>query len=130
MNISEVCKAYDITPDTLRYYEKVGLLPKIARSKGGIRDYTQSDCNWVEFIKCMRSAGISVEKLIEYVELFNQGEETIEARKKILIEEREQIINKIKILNNTLERLNYKIEHYDELFLKCEQGLNPTKKQN
>ncbi|MCR4553473.1 MAG: MerR family transcriptional regulator [Succinivibrionaceae bacterium] len=127
MTISEICKKFDISSDTLRYYEKIGLLPKISRTKGGIRDYSQNDCNWIEFIKCMRAAGISIEKLVEYVNLFNQGDSTILQRKQILIEEREKIIEKLGILQNSLERLNYKIEHYDDLVLKCESGLNSSK---
>lgn len=127
MTISEICKKFDISSDTLRYYEKIGLLPKISRTKGGIRDYSQNDCNWIEFIKCMRAAGISIEKLVEYVNLFNQGDSTILQRKQILIEERKKIIEKLGILQNSLERLNYKIEHYDDLVLKCESGLNSSK---
>lgn len=127
MTISEICKKFDISSDTLRYYEKIGLMPKISRTKGGIRDYSQNDCNWIEFIKCMRAAGISIEKLVEYVNLFNQGDSTILQRKQILIEEREKIIEKLGILQNSLERLNYKIEHYDDLVLKCESGLNSSK---
>lgn len=127
MTISEICKKFDISSDTLRYYEKIGLMPKISRTKGGIRDYSQNDCNWIEFIKCMRAAGISIEKLVEYVNLFNQGDSTILQRKQILIEEREKIIEKFGILQNSLERLNYKIEHYDDLVLKCESGLNSSK---
>ena len=127
MTISEICKKFDISSDTLRYYEKIGLLPKISRTKGGIRDYSQNDCNWIEFIKCMRAAGISIEKLVEYVNLFNQGDSNILQRKQILIEEREKIIEKLGILQNSLERLNYKIEHYDDLVLKCESGLNSSK---
>ena len=75
----------------------------------------------------MRAAGISIEKLVEYVNLFNQGDSTILQRKQILIEEREKIIEKLGILQNSLERLNYKIEHYDDLVLKCESGLNSSK---
>ena len=127
MTISEICKKFDISSDTLRCYEKIGLLPKISRTKGGIRDYSQNDCNWIEFIKCMRAAGISIEKLVEYVNLFNQGDSTILQRKQSLIEEREKIIEKLGILQNSLERLNYKIEHYDDLVLKCESGLNSSK---
>ena len=89
MTIAEVAKKYELTPDTLRYYERVGLLPKVARTSGGIRDYSEEDCNWVEYIKCMRSAGVTVETLVEYVTLFHQGRETIPARKKLLLEQRQ-----------------------------------------
>lgn len=66
--------------DTLRYYERIGLIPHVNRNKSGIRDYTEEDCNQVEFIKCMRNAGLPIEVLIEYVDMFQQGDETIETR--------------------------------------------------
>ena len=75
MTIAEVAKRYGLTTDTLRYYERVGLLPVIGRMASGIRNYTESDCEWVSYIKCMRSAGVSVETLVEYVRLFRQGPE-------------------------------------------------------
>ena len=60
MNIAEVSKKYDLTQDTLRYYERVGLLPRVNRTSSGIRDYSEEDCHWVEFIKCMRQAGLPI----------------------------------------------------------------------
>ena len=63
MKISEVSKKYGIPVDTLRYYEKAGLLPNVRKNSSGIRDYSESDCGWVEFIKCMRGAGLPVEVL-------------------------------------------------------------------
>ena len=113
MNIAEVSKKYDLTQDTLRYYERVGLLPRVNRTSSGIRDYTEEDCRWVEFIKCMRQAGLPIEVLIEYVALYQKGDETIQARKQLLIEQREQLIERIREMNETLERLNYKIDAYE-----------------
>lgn len=81
MTIAEVSRQYDISADTLRYYERIGLLPHVGRTSGGIRNYSEDDCHWVEYIKCMRSAGVSVETLLEYVTLFHQGTSTIQARK-------------------------------------------------
>ena len=76
MNITEVSKKYDITPDTLRYYERVGLIPPVTRNKSGYRDYTEYDCKWVYFAKVMRNAGVSIEAMIEYVSLFMRGGDT------------------------------------------------------
>ena len=84
MMIAEVSKKYELSADTLRYYERIGLIPQVNRNKSGIRDYTEEDCRWVEFIKCMRNAGLPIEVLIEYVTLFQQGDETIEARKELI----------------------------------------------
>jgi DNA-binding transcriptional MerR regulator len=114
MTITEVSKKYDFSQDTLRYYERIGLLPSVNRNKNGIRDFTEEDCRWVEFIKCMRSAGLPVEVLIEYVTLFKQGDETIEARKELLIDQRKLLKEKIEEMKKTMERLNYKIEIYEQ----------------
>ncbi|MGL5312192.1 MAG: MerR family transcriptional regulator [Peptostreptococcaceae bacterium] len=115
MTISEVSKIYELSQDTLRYYEKIGLIPKVNRNKSGKRDYTEDDCRWIEFIKCMRSAGLPIETLIEYVSLFQQGDETIETRKKILIEQRRALAEKMEELQITIERLDGKIEKYGQV---------------
>lgn len=115
MTIAEVSRKYELSADTLRYYERVGLIPKVNRNKNGIRNYTEQDCKNVEFIKCMRGAGLPIEVLIEYVALLEQGDETIEARKDILIEQREQLIKKMKEIKATIERLDYKIERYEDI---------------
>ncbi len=121
MTISEVAKKYELTTDTLRYYERVGLLPIVQRTSGGIRDYSEEDCRWVEYIKCMRSAGVSVETLIEYVKLFHEGAETIAARKKLLLEQREQIVARINEMNAVLAKLDWKLDGYEERMLKFEE---------
>ncbi|MDR1396651.1 MAG: MerR family transcriptional regulator [Desulfarculales bacterium] len=123
MTIAEVCNKYGLTADTLRYYERVGLLPKVGRTAGGIRNYTDYDCNWVEFIKCMRNAGVSVESLVEYVRLFEQGDGTIERRKQILIDERERIMTKIVELQGMVELLDFKIEKYENVIIPVEEQL-------
>ena len=123
MTIAEVSKQYNISADTLRYYERIGLIPPVNRNKNRIRDYTDEDCKWVDFIKCMRSAGLPIEALIEYVTLFRQGNSTIEARKEILIEQRGILEEKINFMTATLERLNYKIDNYDTIILSAENRL-------
>ena len=124
MKISEVSERYDISPDTLRYYERVGLIPTVNRSQSGIRDYNQTDVEWVDFIKCMRSAGLPIEVLTEYIELVQQGDHTNEARKQILINQRDELIRKIEEMQKTLDLLNYKIKVYENAMLKKEKELN------
>lgn len=129
MTIAEVSEKYGISPDTLRYYEKEGLLPPVKRTAGGIRDYGESDCGWVEFIKCMRSAGLPVEVLAEYVNLFMQGDHTAERRKGILIEQRGKIREKIEELKTVEKRLDYKISNYDKIISRCEAALRESVEQ-
>ena len=123
MTISEVSEKFDIPQDTLRYYERIGLIPRVNRNKSRIRNYTEEDCNWIEFIKCMRGAGLPIEVLIEYVGLFQQGDATIEARKGLLIEQRKQLIARMEDMQKTLERLNYKIAVYEQVVVEKEKEL-------
>jgi DNA-binding transcriptional MerR regulator len=113
MNISEAAKISGLTAATLRYYESEGLIPPVTRKNGGVRDYQKDDLGWIDFIKCMRSAGMSVDSLIEYTTLFRNGTQSDEARKNILIRERDQLIAKQKEINETIERLNGKIKSFE-----------------
>lgn len=113
MTIKDVCAKYNLSPDTLRYYERVGVIPEVTRTAGGIRDYQQEDLQWVEKAVCMRDAGVPVEMLAEYVKLFRQGDETIEMRAKLLKEAREQIVEARRKYDIALEKLDYKISRYE-----------------
>ncbi|AEE14503.1 transcriptional regulator, MerR family [Thermodesulfobium narugense DSM 14796] len=123
MTISEVSKKFNISKDTLRYYERIGLIPHVGRNKSKIRDYREEDCNWIEFIKCMRNAGLPIDVLIDYVRLFMQGDDTIEARKNLLIEQRKYLIERIEVMKKTLERLDYKISVYEKIVVEKERSL-------
>jgi DNA-binding transcriptional MerR regulator len=127
MTIAEVARKYDLSIDTLRYYERIGLIPPVKRSKGGVRDYDEIDCLAVSFIKCMRSAGIPIESLIEYMNLLSQGKETRETRKAILREQRELIAVRITEMRQTLENLDFKIANYDTIIAEAENKLSQEK---
>ena len=113
MTIKEVSEKYGISQDTLRYYERVGMIPPVTRTPSGIRNYTDEDVKWVELAICMRSAGLPVEVMIEYLKLFQQGDETIPARLDLLTEQREVLLEQKKQIEQTLDRLNYKIARYE-----------------
>ncbi len=123
MKIAEVSEQYGISSDTLRYYERVGLIPTVNRSESGIRDYNELDLRRVGFIKCMRSAGLPVEVLIEYMGLVQQGDKTIETRKEILKEQRELLVARMEEMQKTLALLDHKIEVYESALLKKEQEI-------
>ena len=125
MKIAEVSEKYGLSADTLRYYERVGLIPPVNRSESGIRDYNDLDLRRVDFIKCMRSAGLPVEVLIEYIALVQKGDKTIEARKEILVEQRELLLAKMKEMQKTLDILDHKIEIYENAVLKKEKQMIP-----
>jgi DNA-binding transcriptional MerR regulator len=123
MKIAEVSEHTGISSDTLRYYERIGLIWPVNRNSSGIRDYTDLDLRRVEFIKCMRSAGLPIEVLIEYVALVQQGDQTIEARKEILKEQREQLAARMSEMQKTLDILDHKIEVYENAVLKKEKAI-------
>jgi DNA-binding transcriptional MerR regulator len=123
MKIAEVSERYVISADTLRYYERIGLIQPVNRNGSGIRDYKEEDLKRVEFIKCMRSAGLPIEALIEYVGLVQQGDMTIEARKEILKEQRELLVVRMKEMQKTLDILDHKICVYEDAVLKKERDM-------
>lgn len=123
MNISEVAKLTDLTPPTLRYYEKEGLIPPVKRVNSN-REYSLDDVNWIEFIKCMRASGFSIVSLVEYIGLFQKGDENVALRKKILMKERANLIYKRDEINQTIQKLNVKIENYEKQFMPYENNLS------
>lgn len=121
MTIAQVSKRFDLSPDTLRYYERIGLIPPIARTPGGIRNYTEEDCKRIECIKCMRCAGLSIETIIEYNALFQQGEKTAQKRKALLSRQRKEILCRIERLQRNLNLLDKKIAWYEQSMESCKQ---------
>lgn len=113
MTISEVAEKMNLSASTLRYYEKVGLIPKVQR-KNGIRHYQTKDLEWLDFIKCMRQAGLSLESLVTYTTLFQQGAPTKKARKLLLMKERDVLLEKYEALGDSLAHLNHKISLYED----------------
>jgi DNA-binding transcriptional MerR regulator len=127
MIISEVCEKFGVSPDTLRYYERIGLIPPINRNKSGLREYTEQDCQWIQVILFMRDAGMSIESLLEYVNLVHQGDETMQTRKELLIEQRDQLVARIEELQKTLKLLNRKIDSYEQSVVPNEKKLKRMK---
>lgn len=114
MTIKEVSEKYGISQDTLRYYERVNVIPKVTRTSGGIRDYQEEDLRWVELAVCMRNAGLPIESLIEYQRLFRAGDSTIPARLELLNEQMDILQKQKEQIEETMDRLSYKISRYEE----------------
>lgn len=129
MTIAEVSRIYGLSPDTLRYYERIGLIPPVPRNKSGIRDYDEASCGWIELMKCMRAAGVQIEALIEYVALFRQGDRTLDARKAILMEQRDQLVERMADMQRSLDRLNEKIDRYEQGLMSAEHLLRLSGEQ-
>lgn len=114
MTIKEVSEKYGISQDTLRYYERVGLIPAVSRTPGGIRNYDEDALGWVENAICMRNAGVQIEALIEYVKLYQEGDSTIQARLELLKEQLAGLEEQKAHIEATMKRLNYKVSCYEK----------------
>ena len=113
MRIKEVSERVGISDHTLRYYEKVGLLHTIQKNSSGIREYTEKDVSRIEFIKCMCEADISIEKLSEYIKLYDSDEDTFAARRKLLLEEYKAMQERYMKLEIGMQTLEKKAELLD-----------------
>lgn len=114
MTIKEVAEKYHISQDTLRYYERIKMIHEVTRTSGGIRDYQEEDLKWVELAICMRSAGLPIEAMIEYVRLFQQGDKTIPARLELLNSQMEILKEQKNNIEKTMDKLSFKIFRYEE----------------
>lgn len=121
MNINGVSKQFDLTKDTLRYWERLGLLPEIKRNDSGYREYSERDMNWVFYIKALRNAGMSIEALIEFVKLYREGKQTAGSRKSLLVDQRQDLKDQRKKIEKTIKYLDYKIDHFEDHTLNYER---------
>lgn len=113
MTISEVCEKLKMSQDTLRYYEKIGLIPKILKNSGGFREYTEADCARIAAIKWMRAVGMSIGTATDYINMARNGSDTVAPRKKLLLELRDRLIERIDELKAIQRFLEKKIAEYE-----------------
>ena len=113
MTIKEVSERTGISIDNLRYYEGVGIIPYVPRTKSGIRDYDETSIQWIELAMRFKKAGMSLENIREYIQLSLKGESTKDERWNILLDTKSQIEQKMNDLQETLDVINYKMENYE-----------------
>lgn len=122
MNSKEAAEMFDLTTDTVRYYERVGVIPPIKRDKNGYRVFTARDLNWIYLAKSLRQAGVSIESLIEFATLSQLGGNVEDAQKQILHDQLQEITDKLEKMTKTRDLLQYKIDTYDEHIAKFKSG--------
>lgn len=110
--ISEVAAWTGLTDHTLRWYERIGLMPHVDRSATGQRRFTNRDLDWLTLVGKLRLTGMSVAAMVRYAELVREGEHTFDARRELLEATREDVLARIAELQDTLAVLNYKIDIY------------------
>lgn len=115
MTIREIAAKTNMSTDTLRYYERIGLLPPVPRNAAGIRNYDEYFVNFINFIKKLKASGMSLEHIIDYIRLAEMGDATIQERKKLLAEARETLLDKINSLQLVAELADYQLRNYEDL---------------
>ncbi|AIS59033.1 MerR family transcriptional regulator [Listeria ivanovii] len=124
MNIKEAAKITGLTNDTIRYYERIGIIMPIPRQANGLRDFNERSINQLKFAKTMRSAGMGVESLREYVAMIYENDDsTILARKALLTEQAELMQEKIDEMQEAHDYLLYKVENYEGHMREAEKKL-------
>ncbi|MBC1724055.1 MerR family transcriptional regulator [Listeria seeligeri] len=123
MNIKEASEKTGVSADTIRYYERIGLIPRVSRNENGVRKFDDEDLRWIDFSRQMRRAGMSIEALIDYLSLFREGEKTLEPRMELLKEQRAELKDRIDMMQEALERLDFKIENYDTHLIPAQKRL-------
>ncbi|MCC4400191.1 MerR family transcriptional regulator [Limosilactobacillus reuteri] len=114
MNIKEASERLNIPKETLRYWENSGLIPEVPRNSSGYRDYTENEIKWALFIKAMRNAGMSVDSLIEFINLYNEHKSSREVQKSLVKEQYDILLAKRNELDKTLNYLSYKLDHFED----------------
>lgn len=122
MNSKEAAEMFGLTTDTIRYYERVGVIPPIEREKNGYRVYKTRDLNWIYLAKSLRHAGVSIESLIEFATLAQLGGDVQKAQKQILEDQLQEIDEKLNEMTKTRDLLQYKIDTYDEHVAQFKNG--------
>lgn len=112
MTIKEAAEKTGLSADTLRYYERIGLIPPVPRKASGVRDYTEDSLNWIQFALCIKKAGVSLEDIIEYIQLAKLGDTTKNARREIIVQAKRNAERKIAELKEVLKYADYKLDHY------------------
>lgn len=114
-SIKQVAERTSLTPSTLRYYDKEGLIPQQKRSNSGIRQYTEDDICWIELICCLKNSGMPLEQIKEFMQLCLKGNSVCEERKKMLEAHKSNILSQIESLKSSLNVINFKLDHYKEI---------------
>lgn len=114
MKINEVATYLELPSETLRYWEKIGIISKVKRDKSGYRQFDQDDVNWIRYVKCIREVGIPIAQIKEYTNVARKGGSAI-LRKEILVAQRSKLKAKVKEIELAIQMVDYKIDHYNSM---------------
>lgn len=113
-SIQNVSAKTGLSPHTLRYYEKEGLLSPVNRTPGGFRQYTDEDLEALGLICCLKNTGMSLQEITRFVRLTRQGDETLRERVELLREHRESVIRRMNEMQEYLDKVTWKLDFFSE----------------
>ncbi|HEX3792279.1 MAG TPA: MerR family transcriptional regulator [Pseudonocardiaceae bacterium] len=125
-SIAQAADLSGLSIDTLRYYERIGLVEPPARDSGGRRNYSEADLNWLVFLTKLRTTGMPIRLMREYAQLRHRGVATAVRRRQILIEHRSGVRERIAELQSCLDVLDYKVDNYAELERRLAATVGPS----
>ena len=117
MTIVEAAEKMNISVDTLRYYERIGILPPVPRRSNGMRVYDTSYLEWITLIRNLKAGGMSLEAVLDYMELARQGDDTAEERKELLREAKRSLTVKIDELQLAVQQAEEELRNYEKALL-------------
>ena len=112
-SISEVAKRTGLSIFTLRYYDKVGLLPFVDRTPRGVRDFKESDFDWLAVITCLKETGMPVKEIKQFIDWCLEGDSTLKDRLEVFIEHKKKVAEQIKLLEKHMKKIDHKIWYYE-----------------
>jgi DNA-binding transcriptional MerR regulator len=121
--IAEAAVRCGLTVHTLRWYERIGLLDRVARGADGRRRFTDDDLGFLEFVVRLRRTGMPVAEMIRYAELVRAGDPTGAARLALLQEHRERVREQVAALTEHLDVLDWKIDNYRRVLRQEEEEI-------
>ena len=111
--IGEAAQRMHLSAPTLRYYDKEGLLPFVDRSAGGARIFKESDFEWLRLIECLKSTGMPIRDIKQFIDWYMEGDTTLPQRRDMFYERRRAVEAQIETLQATLDMIDYKCWYYD-----------------
>lgn len=113
-SIGEVAKMFNISISTLRFYDKEGLFLNLEKTSSGVRKFNDKNIESLRVIECLKKSGLQIKDIKNFMYLCSLGDETIKERLDLFLKQKENVENKIKELENSLNMINFKCWYYSE----------------
>lgn len=126
--IKQAAEMMNITPSTIRFYDKQGLLPNISRRESGYRIFDEEDMKMLGLISCLKKTGMPIKDIQEYISLLELGDESLEERYEIILSRKAAVEKQMEEIKKTLEFVNHKCKFYEDALEAYDQKVQKIKK--